>query len=175
MVLIVLIALFVLLLLWILAVPVVVFLDTERNRYFLSLPGVFKAVAVPTEGLFHIRIWAFFIPFTFDPFRSKSDKKEKEKKKKKPLQKRKRKGILARGTLAVKTFRAFRIRKLELDIDTDDFMWNAWLIPLFSAVNSENIRMRANFTGQASLLFDLRVSLGHLLWILVTNKIRSYY
>lgn len=172
---IILIAFLVLLLLWILVIPVIFFLDTDRNRYHLTLPGIFRAVAVPADGLFHIRIWIFFIPFTFNPFRSKPEKKRKGGKKAKQALKKSPKGFRGKGKLAVHVLRAFRLKRLELDIDTEDFMLNAWLIPAFSAVNSENIRMRANFTGQASLLFDLRVHLGHMLWILITDKIKSFY
>jgi hypothetical protein len=169
------IAILVLLLLWILLVPVIVFLDTDRNRYHITLPGIFRAVALPADGMFRIRIWVFFIPFTFNPFRSNPEKKQKERKKKKPTAGRRLKGSLGKGKLAIRALRAITIRKLELDIDTDDFILNAWLIPVFSAVNSGNIRMRANFEGQASLLFDLRVHLGQMLWIMITNKIRSFY
>jgi len=68
---------------------------------------------------------------------------------------------------------AMRIRKLHLDVDTDDFTLNAWLIPVFSAVNSENIRLQANFEGNATLLLDLRTSLGALIWAFLKSKYNS--
>jgi len=68
---------------------------------------------------------------------------------------------------------AIRVRKLHLNIDTNDFTLNAWLIPVFSAVNSENIRLQANFEGEASLLLDLRTSLGALLWAMIKTKYKS--
>jgi len=58
---------------------------------------------------------------------------------------------------------AMRIRKLHLDVDTDDFTLNAWLIPVFSAVNSENIRLQENIEGNATLLLDLRTRSGALI------------
>ena len=69
--------------------------------------------------------------------------------------------------------RSIRIRKLLLDIDTDDFMLNAWLVPAFSMVNSGNIQMKVNFEGTSSLILDLRARIGTLLWIVVTNKYKS--
>ncbi len=68
---------------------------------------------------------------------------------------------------------AFRIRKLHLNIDTDDYALNAWLIPVFSAVNSENIRLQANFEGDASMQLDLRTRLGALLWAFLLTKYNS--
>jgi len=70
--------------------------------------------------------------------------------------------------------RAFRIKRLEADIDTDDFTLNAWLVPAFSMVNGENIRLKVNFEGHQSLLLDLRVTLGALLWMIITTKYKSY-
>ena len=62
-----------------------------------------------------------------------------------------------------------------LDIDTDDFMLNAWLVPAFSFINSENIQMRVNFHGTSSLVLDLRTRLGLLLWTVIRNKYRSFF
>ena len=69
---------------------------------------------------------------------------------------------------------AFRVKRLEVDIDTDDFTLNAWLVPAFSAVNGENISLQVNFEGHQSLLLDLRVTLGALLWIIITTKYKSF-
>ena len=67
--------------------------------------------------------------------------------------------------------RSFRIRNLHLDLDTEDFILNAWLIPVFSIINNENIRMRVNFEGSSSLALDLRTRLGTLLWIFIKSNI----
>ena len=71
--------------------------------------------------------------------------------------------------------RTMRIRNLSLDIDTDDFLLNAWLVPLFSSMNSENIQMRVNFEGTSSLILDLRARIGTLLWIVISNKYKSLF
>lgn len=170
----ILISLLVVFLFWMLLVPVVLYTNTSRNRYLLTLPGIFRAVAVPHEGLFHIRGWIFFIPFTFNPFEQQKKKSAKKPVKKKKKKKKKRtfwksgrfrtmKGVLS----------AFRIKRLEADIDTDDFTLNAWLVPVFSAVNQENVRLQVNFEGNQSLLLDLRVTLGALLWNIIKIKYRS--
>jgi hypothetical protein len=70
--------------------------------------------------------------------------------------------------------RAFRIRRLEADIDTDDFTLNAWLVPAFSMINGENIRLQVNFEGHQSLVLDLRVTLGALLWMIIKAKYKSF-
>ncbi len=166
----ILISLFVALLLWILLGPVIIFLNTDTNRYLLVLPGVIKLVLVPNAELFHIRGWVFFIPFKYNPFKGrKKEKPEKPKIKAKP---RKLSGNIQ---MMIDAVRSFRIKKLFLDFDTDDFILNAWLVPAFSYVNSENIRMRVNFEGNSSLILDLRLRLGALLWILIRNKYKSFF
>ena len=166
------IALITLFLLWILLGPVNVFVNTDNHCYYLALPGVFKAALVPSDGLFHIRGWILFIPFRFDPFRRRKKKsKEVKKVRKKKRSKRRSGGIMwIRGVI-----RAIRIRDLQLDMDSDDFTLNAWLIPAFSMINNERIRMRVNFEGRSSLLLDLRTRIGVILWTFIRHTYTSFY
>lgn len=170
----ILIALFVLLLLWILVAPVIIFLDTDHNQYLLTLPGIFKAMLVPSEHFFTIEGRIFLFPFTYNPFLRQPDKKKNKKSAEKSIEKRNSKQISGLFKMAIQVLRSFRIRKLELNIDTDDFTLNAWLIPVFSTLNSENIQMRVNFKGYASLLLDLRICIGTLFWIFIMNKLKSF-
>jgi len=147
--------------------------------YFFSLPGIFKASIVTSADFFKIRGRVFFVPFTYDPFLRKTDHEKKKKEadkpaKKKKAEKTKKSGKISGNLRLMKNMMgSFSIRRLELNIDTDDFILNAWLIPVFSAVNSNNIQLRANFEGHTTFLFDMRFRLGALLWIYVINKIRS--
>lgn len=165
------IALLLLFILWMLLVPVAVRVDTEYHRYAVTLPGIFNVYLVPSEGLFFVRIWVFFIPFKLDPFRMKRRKKTKETADKPAKKKRsffRQKGSVKRFR---KMTRAVKIRRLEADIDTDDFPLNAWLFPAFAAVNSyENIHLRVNFEGNLLLRMDMRTRIGHILWLFITNR-----
>jgi hypothetical protein len=163
----ILISLLLIFILWILFVPVILYTNTERMRFLLTLPGIFRAVVVPKGGLFQIKGWVFFIPFKFNPFKQKR-KKETQK----PRKKKKKKGRWWTGNLQTMraALRGFRIKRLEADIDTDDFTMNAWLVPVFSAINQENIHLQVNFEGHQSLLLDMRVTLGALLWNIIKTK-----
>jgi hypothetical protein len=161
--------LFVLLLLWILMGPVILSVNTERKRYQLMLPGVVQARVVYTEEVLILKGWIFFIPFRINPFRIKGKKKEKKDR----VSKAKKKSSRKIGNIrSIKdAFRAFRIRKLHMNIDTDDFMMNAWLIPAFSAVNNgRNVQMQVNFEGNMFLDLDLRTRIGSLAWIFIKNR-----
>jgi hypothetical protein len=169
----ILLILFVVFLVWLLMGPVIVFVNTSTNRYFLTLPGVIRAAVVPTDELFHIRGWIFFVPFKFSPFR----KRTKKIKKGPGTPDKKRKFKLPSGGIGMArdVVGSVRIKKLELDIDTDDFMLNAWLVPVFSMVNGENARLRVNFEGSSSLLLDMRIRLGALLWVFIRNRYKSFF
>jgi len=169
----ILISLVVLFITWILLVPVILFLHTESNRYMVSLPGIFRVAVVPSEELFHIRGRALFIPFRYHPFRQSKRKRKKEKIKTKETEKPAKPAGSIR--LGIDLLRSVRIRRLYLDMDTDDFILNAWLVPVFSLVNSDHIQLKANFTGNMSLLLDLRIRLGSVLYTFIRYKIRSIY
>jgi hypothetical protein len=70
---------------------------------------------------------------------------------------------------------ALRIRRLEANIDTDDFSLNAWLVPVFSAVNRDKIRLQVNFEGYQYLLLDLRLTLGVLIYSFFKSKYKSIF
>lgn len=144
-------------LLWLLLAPVILYTDTTRNRYVVTLPGIVRIRLVPSGTLFYIRAWIFFIPFRINPFKSR-------KKKDKPVEKKKRRHRSFKAGTVKPMLGAVRVRKLNLDLDTDDFTLNAWLIPAFSMVNGGNIHMQVNFEGRAALKMDLRTSIGTLLW-----------
>ncbi len=160
----ILIALFAVLLLWILLGPVTITMDTSRNLYRFMLPGIVSARAVPTAEFFLIRCRILFIPFTIDPLRmGKQTESRKEKTEKKKKRNR------SSGRKLLKKFRnvsrAIRLRRFELDIDTDDFLLNAWLVPAFTAANNyRNVQMQVNFEGNLFMHLDLRTRIAALLW-----------
>jgi len=156
-------------LLWILFGPVIIFVNTESKRYSVTLPGIFNARVIPSADLFKIRGSVFFIPYRYNPFHKKPKKPEEEK----PARKKRSFKLSDGMPLGKSIMHAFRIRKLHLNLDTDDFALNAWLVPVFSAVNSENISLQANFEGDISLQLDLRTRLGAVIWAFIKTKYNS--
>ncbi len=161
---------------WILLAPVAFFVDTDGNKYLVSLPGIFSIAVVPDRELFYLRFRIFFIPYRYHPFMKRSSKKKPMKEpEEKPVKKKKKRRFPGGIGMVRELAGAFRIRKLYLNIDTDDVIVNAWLIPALSVINSGNIRMQVNFDGDTSLLLDLRTRLGSLLWVFARNRIKSFF
>jgi hypothetical protein len=164
-----LIILLIIFLTWILLGPVILRLNSDRNQYQLMLPGIIKASVVPSQDLIHIKGWIFFVPFRLDLSKLKRGRgKKRGEKEEKRRKTRKRSGSL-RMIRSIPG--AFQIRRLWLDLDTDDFMLNVWLIPSFSALNTHrNIQMQVNFEGHIFMDLDLRTRIASLLWIIIKNK-----
>ena len=140
------------------------------------LPGVVSVSLVPAGGFFHIRGWVFFVPFRMDPLKMGKSRRGRKKRNKgeektdngKKKEKKKQRGR-QKGLENMKKFRkvagAIRVRRLELDIDTDDYQLNAWLVPAFAAVNSyKNVQMQVNFEGYLSMHLDVRTRVGTVIW-----------
>jgi len=162
-----LIVLFLALLAWILFGPLMLIMDTDRQRYLVSLPGIVTARLVWQYESIYIRLWIFFIPLRIDPFKSRVKVASPAKKRRKNKSSRRRPGF---RRILQKSKRAIRIHRLELDLDTDDFPLNAQLIPVFSAINNEkNIALRVNFEGRLSLKLDLRTRMASLLRMFITK------
>lgn len=159
--------------LWLLLVPVVIIIQTDANRYSLSMPGVFRAEAVTGDDFFLIKGWILFVPYRFNPLK----KRKKKSRKKKDTEEKKKKFRLPSGGLSMarEALHTVRIKKFELDIDTDDFLLNAWLFPVFSMVQSSSRQMRINFEGYNALHLDIRVRLGVLLWAVIRNRITNFF
>ena len=162
-------------LIWILLAPVILYLDTPRQRYRLALPGILSVVVVPSDEIFHLRVRAFLIPFRIHPFRPSTRRRKKMDKdqKQKAGKAKKKKGIrnlIRNMDLGRKMLGNIRIRRIYLDLDTDDFMLNTWLVPAFSMVNNDHIHLQANFEGRASLVMDARTSLGSMVWTMAKYK-----
>ena len=177
----ILIALICILLLWILLGPLVLTLDTSRDLYRFMLPGVVSLALLPAEGFFRIRGWIFFVPFRIDPLKMGKSRKRGKKRNKGEEQtdndkkKEKKQRDRQKGLESMKKFRkvagAVRVRRLELDIDTDDYQLNAWLVPAFAAVNSyKNVQMQVNFEGNLSMHLDVRTRIGAILWRMLYGR-----
>ena len=156
---------------WILFGPVMLTIDTDRNVYRFMLPGVISLKLVPGDEIFKIKGWIFFVPFRMNPFTAgKKSGKKKKVPKKKSKGKRKTPGL---GTIQ-RALGLIRIKRLELDMDTDDFLLNAWLVPAFSAVSQyQQINMRVNFEGNLFLFLDARTRIGAILWMILKMKVKS--
>ncbi len=168
MVLCIVILVFVMFLGWILFAPLILAVNTGSEQYSARLPGIFKARFVRDEESYHVRIRVFFIPFTMHPygFAGKGQRKPKGRKPR-------RTGSVKYGIMAFRELlKSFRLKLLYLNIDSGDYLLNAFMVPVLMFTRSERIRIRVNFMEENTLVMDLRNRLASLLWIGIKYKYR---
>ena len=163
-------------LLWILFAPLIIRIDSDNQKYSLSLPGIFKALLVPHDELFYIRIWILFIPFKIDPIgRTRQKGEAKFKKKKKKRNKNFSKLMRVRLMALKELVGSFRLKKMNLNLDTDDFILNSHLVPVFTTINNQDVNLTVNYEGDISLFMVLKNRIASLLWIGMKAVSRKIY
>ncbi|MGB5363024.1 MAG: hypothetical protein WBN17_06950 [Aureibaculum sp.] len=134
-----------LLILYLLWMPVILFIDTDSHQYYLQLKGLAKAsIEGHKEEVLRIHLKIVFFHFYFYPLKEIGKPKKKEIEKKNKLKRTKRIGI--RQGLSL--LRSFEVKHLLIDIDTGDCIKNAHLYPYFAFLNYKIGTFKINFEGR---------------------------
>ncbi len=144
------------LLLWL---PLQVEIVTGKDIYEARWSGLFRFRAAPDEER-----WRWFIRFLFWEKELKPGEGEQPEKRVKAAG---RKPVISgrQGMRLVKNLlKAIKIRRLQINWDSGDFMLNAWLYPLFRLLNRRNIRLQVNFMGNQEIAIFLQTRLYRLGW-----------
>lgn len=163
---------FLLLVIYLLYVPVILYVNTLSKEYFVRVKGLAKvSLEGDDEEFIRIKLTALFTKFYFYPLRK--DKKAKEKKKKtvetKPRKLDRQKGMwyLQKGITLLKTF---EVKQFSLQIDTGDYVQNAKLIPVFSLLDYYLGDFKINFQDKNSLVFHLENKPIRILKVFINPK-----
>jgi hypothetical protein len=143
-----------LMIIYLLLVPIILFIDTSTNQYFIKVKGIAKA-SIESDKLevFKIRLKVFFFNFYFYPL--KNNRLVKLNKDKKKVVKKKN-FKWAHFTKVLRVVRSFKIKQFQLDIDTGDCIINSKLFPVFAFLNFYNhTHCSVNFESRNSVLLSL--------------------
>jgi len=131
------IILFLLFIIYLLWVPMVLCINTTTNEYFIQLLGLAKVSLIgDKKSVLKLKLNVLFHNFYFYPLQLKSKKKENEFELKKGL----------------KLLRAFKVKKLIIDIDTGDCILNAKLYPVFAFLNYNFGNFYINFEDRNQMV-----------------------
>ncbi|NND63240.1 MAG: hypothetical protein HKN48_08605 [Flavobacteriaceae bacterium] len=132
--------------------PIVLFVDTTSNEYFIQAKGIFKATAEPDENEFlKIRCQLFFYSFYIYPLR----KRKKNTGKKSAAKKKKKNKFRFNARKIGEVVRSFKLKRLELQLDTGDYVLNAKLVPVFVFLNYKLGSFAINFNGKSHFALEL--------------------
>ena len=144
--------------------PIRVEIDTAQQKYRVSWKGIFAVWGVPDEAGFHWFIQIFFWKTAW----KSSEKTPKTVTKPLKREKKASKSSLRFSIHKIRPlFRAFskaiHIERFRVNWDTGDFMYNAWLYPVFRRWSRRKRQLFINFWGEQELAIILQTRLGLLL------------
>jgi len=147
-------SLLLLLIIYILWMPIILFVDTQTNEYYVQLRGLAKArIQADKKEVFKIKMKVLFLNFKFYPLR-----KKKPSAKSKKIKKYNKKNSIKRIEFKkyLRMLRTFKIKRLFINIDTGDCISNAKLFPLFAFLNQTKASFNVNFEGRNQMVLHMQ-------------------
>jgi hypothetical protein len=144
--------------------PMFVYVDTNERRYEVFHSPVFKfSIAFQDfEVLPKLKILGINIPLAAKEI-AKHDLHEPVKKK------QKRSGIKRSAEawrfLISESIKSFDIKRVEADVDTDNVLLNAQLVPVFLWATNGPVKLNTNFSGHVYFHFEVANQPAKILWI----------
>jgi len=124
--------LFLLLIIQLLLIPIVLYIDTATNQYYIHLQGMAKAsIEADKEEILRIKLTIFFSKYYFYPLKNIGSVKTKKISEEKKQKKKNGIGVVQ----SMRILKAFKVKRLRINIDTGDCILNAKLYPIFTLLN----------------------------------------
>ncbi len=137
--------------------PLELIIHSANNEYKLRWGWLFRARLISLPDDLIIRISIPFYQKDFFPLHPKASHKSTQKAKKK--KQRRRKNTSKKHRKAFKLIRSvlksFHIRQFRLNMDTDDYLTNAYLYPIFYFFNKGKGIWEVNYEGQFELDLEM--------------------
>lgn len=163
----------VLILLWVIISPFYLKINTEISQYEITMPALFKVSYHPSVKP-GVKFRILFVPFSPN-FGKKKKLKKSEDPEIKISKKKTRKMISTHQIkkLILKFFNAFKINKLDANIDTGDYTLNSHLIPILVITGVEN-KININYQNINNIDLELRSNIYKFLylgmWYIIKRK-----
>lgn len=149
---------------WIVFVPFIIRIDTEADHYDFYQPNTLHLSLYPGEKIYvRIKVFGFRLPamartrVKITHTTSKASGKNKFLANKTPQDW----WFLVKGAI-----KSFRLKNLYLNIDLEDVVLNAQLVPLLLFLSRKPVQITTNFTRQYCLRLEAQWQLYKLLWAL---------
>ena len=158
-----------LIMIWLLLVPVQLIIDSDVPSIMIRMISVGSAVILLKEHTPVLKLQGFFltreIPFMKSRGKSEDIKKERKKKKQRRFRFTKKTKWLLR---VLRIPRSFRIKRINVNIDTGDYIINAYIFPVFSQLNDHRPgwTCSVNYFGRNQIYLILQTTLIRMLYII---------
>jgi len=146
---------FLLVIFYLLFVPIILYVNTAREQYFIQIKGLAKA-SIEEDKLEAIKVHLKVLFFNFDFYPLKKiyilDKRKIEKN---TLKTKKNSTTSFKKVLHI--IKSFEINHCRVEIDSGDCIFNSKLYPVFALLNFyRDTNLSVNFEGRNSVLLSLR-------------------
>lgn len=151
------------LLIWLLFSPIILQVDTSQNKYSLRWVGLIKAAVIPMPDDLLLRL---HLPFWRHDFSLIKLLAPSSKTKKATARKATPKtGASWRfpWNRLYRVLKSFRVLYFQLEVDTDDYVTNAYLYPLCCALRTPTRALMINFQGRNRCAFQIENRVANLL------------
>lgn len=136
-----------------LLVPIILFIDTNTNQYYVQFKGLAKvSMEANEEEFLKIKLKLLFMNFDFYPLTKNKKRIKKNHLTKAKSKKKQNRFKLKTGLRLLKTF---KVKQFVLEIDTGDCIYNAKLYPIFAFLNYRIGSFNINFIGKNHFLLCL--------------------
>lgn len=157
----------------VLLTPLITYCDTDEKQFYLQLKGI---TTVRFQGFGespHLMIETAGFAKKMELISLRNKKKSSKTNKKVKSSSGNRKSLRSIILFVKEAVRTFSIKKFILDIDSDDYVLNAQLYPLFYWMSSGRINLSINYQDRNYLQLMIENRLIHLvppLWRLILAK-----
>jgi hypothetical protein len=143
--------------------PVSLYIDTEQGCYEVFQTPVFRFFVVIKNGTIvpRLQLAGINVPLQSKK-KTKPVKKTDKKHKKKSAFK---KSVSAWRFLIERSLRSFDIKQAVVDLDTDNVVLNAQLVPVFFWASHGPVQLNTNFNGRVYFHLEARNRPARILWI----------
>ena len=143
--------------------PVSLYVDTDQGRYEVFQTPVFRfCVVIKNDTIIpRMRLVGINVPLQSKSKTTHAKKTDKNPKKKSVL----KKSVSAWRFLVGKLLRSFDIEQAIVDVDTDNVVLNAQLVPVCFWASHGPVQLNTNFNGRVYFHLEARNRPARILWI----------
>ena len=155
-------AILLILLVGFLVVPISLYIDTDQGRYEISQRPAFRFFAIMKNDTIVPQMQIAGMNVPLQSKRKLPSKKERKKSRGKTTFRR---SVSAWRFLIERSLKSFAIKQAVVDLDTDNVVLNAQLVPLFLWASQGPIQLSTNFNGRVYFHLEVRSRPAKILWI----------
>lgn len=154
-ILLVVIALLIVLFVWLLLAPITININTWENDYSVRIWGLGGASFLLMGDDPIVRMHVFFWQKDFYLLEAKKPLK-------KPVKKARKGSKKFKWSVILQLLKTFKVRQFRLELDTDDYVTNAYLYPIFYLASRPQRQLSVNFEGRTNLALQIENRLSRI-------------